>query len=483
MTFTSLSFALFLPLVYLCFRVTHDRFRWLVLLVASYGFYASFQAPQLLVALGVVTALSYLCGVHLGRSSEGKRRSAIFWLGTSGCLLVLVLVKYLPPLLFRGAEGESSSLLLSLGVSYFCFQAISYLADVYLEVQEPEQHLGVHALSLAFFPKLLQGPIERAGKLLPQLKMPFSYDYDMARSGLLLFGWGLFRKVVVADRLALYVDQVYNDVHAYSGLPLLLATYAYALQIYFDFAGYTDMARGTARLFGIELTQNFNSPYLATSIADFWRRWHISFSRWILDYIFNPLQLWWRDHGKAGTAVALMVTFLVSGGWHGARLGFLVWGGLHGLYLAASTYYRPYQKRLHKRFGVEKSRWLKVWQVVVTFNMVSFAWIFFRAPDLESAFYLVKNLGHLEHSPLAPVHPGVVGFVERNVLLNGGLANLDLIALIGLTLTMVSLVPTHLGSAFFEKPVWVRWPLYYTLILCIAFLGVHQHSSFIYAKF
>jgi len=183
---------------------------------------------------------------------------------------------------------------------------------------------------------------------------------------MLLFTWGLFKKVVVADRLALYADQVYNNVHDYTGLSLIIGTYAFALQIYFDFSAYTDMARGTGRMFSINLTENFNHPYLATSIADFWRRWHISFSRWILDYIFKPLQMEWRNWGQAGTALALIVTFLVCGIWHGATWGFIFWGLLHGIYMAASIYYRPYQKRLHKWLGVEKSTWLKWWQIFVT---------------------------------------------------------------------------------------------------------------------
>jgi D-alanyl-lipoteichoic acid acyltransferase DltB (MBOAT superfamily) len=195
--------------------------------------------------------------------------------------------------------------------------------------------------------------------------------------------------VVVADRLALYADQVYNNVHDYTGLPLIIGTYFYALQLFFDFSGYTDMARGTGRIFGITLTENFNSPYRATSIADFWRRWHITFSRWILDYLFKPLQMSWRSWGQTGTAAALLCTFFLSGVWHGA--GFVVWGLLHGIYLASSVYYRPYQKKLHKILGIEKSIWLKWWQMCITFNLVCFAWIFFRAGSAKG-WYVVRNL-------------------------------------------------------------------------------------------
>lgn len=369
MTFTSLSYFLFLPVLYTAYYFTPDRWRWLVLLTASYGFYVTFKAPYLLAVLFLVTCISYVCGLRIAAHSDEAVRKRWLFIGTSACVVLLALMKYLPFLESQansifGLNSNLSSTLISIGVSYFTFQAISYLADIYLEIEEPELHFGHFALYMAFFPKLLQGPIERAGDLLPQLKHSDTFDYHTLRSGMLLFTWGLFKKLVVADRLALYADQVYNNVYNYSGLSLIIGTYAYALQIYFDFSSYTDMARGTGRMFGINLTENFNTPYLATSISDFWRRWHISFSRWILDYIFKPLQMSWRNWGQPGTVAALIITFLISGIWHGATWGFVIWGILHGVYLAASTYYRPYQKRLYKMLGIDKSPWLKWWQVL-----------------------------------------------------------------------------------------------------------------------
>ena len=397
MDFTSQSYLLFfLPITYLVFYFANQSYRWLVLLVASYVFYASFEAPQLILSLMLVTVVSYACGIRLGRITDEKQRKYVFWFGTTMCVLLLVGIKLLPMVtthLGTNIPSSSANLLLSIGISYFSFQAISYLADVYLEIQEPELHLGYHALALAFFPKLLQGPIERAGDLLPQMKKSYQFDYDAMRSGMLLFTWGFFKKVVIADRLAQYADQIFNHPHDYAGIPLVIGTYAYALQIYFDFAGYTDMARGTARIFGINLTENFNCPYLATSIADFWRRWHISFSRWILDYIFKPLQMSWRGWGHTGTTFALLITFLLSGLWHGINTGFVVWGLLHGIYLASAIYYRPYQKRMYKWLGVDKSCWFRWWQVLVTFNLVSLAWIFFRAGS-SNGWYVTATPVH-----------------------------------------------------------------------------------------
>lgn len=476
MAFTSISFFLFLPVVYLIFYLTADRWRWLVLLGASYGFYATFKAPHLLAALLVVTCVSYACGLGIAAQQDEIIRKRWLWSGSLACVAVLCFFKYFP--LYQshnpgmsGLGGALPSTLISVGVSYYAFQALSYLADIYLEIQEPERHLGYHALALAFFPKLLQGPIERAGDLLPQLKRPYRFDYDAVRSGMILFTYGLFKKVVLADRLALYPDKVYGDVHAYTGLTLVIATYVYALQIFFDFAGYTDMARGMARMFGITLSENFRSPYLATSIADFWRRWHISFSRWILDYIFKPLQIAWRDHGRAGTALALLVTFLVSGIWHGASAGFVIWGLLHGIYLATSTYYRPYQKRLHGWLGTGKNNWLKAWQVFVTFNLVSFAWIFFRAASLGDAWYVVTNIWPLSGRELK----------ETFFLRNGG--NL-MVVLFCLALFFIAALRPEVEAGI--KGLFVgrrRWLFYYAFVMMILICGTFGKSNFIYVNF
>ncbi|GFO60602.1 alginate O-acetyltransferase [Geomonas silvestris] len=476
MPFNSLSYFLFLPVVYLCWYLSGEWVRPWILLAASLVFYAALRVPYLVAALLLVSLTSFAFARALGQSVSPGRRKLLFCCGIATELAILAGLKYLPllggVLQLAKAFGQRSpgltelTPLVSIGASYFTFQALSYLIDVYLELEEPEPHLGYYTLYLAFFPKLLQGPIERAADLIPQLKAHPPFSYDNLRFGLLLFCWGLFKKVVVADRLALFVDPVYSDPRSYTGLPLLVATYCYALQIYLDFSGYTDMSLGSARIFNIELTQNFNSPYLARSVAEFWRRWHISFSRWILDYVFRPLQMRWRDRKNAGTAAALLAAFLVSGLWHGAKWGFLIWGALHGLYLAASVYYKPYQKRLHKALGVEKSRLLHLWQVLVTFHLVSFAWIFFRAATLEDALYVVRHLAS-----------GPGGLWSGFLLAQGRFDPLVLVLCLGLLLwckkseLQLSRMPTAL-----------RWAVYYALVLAI-FLFQVPASTFIYFQF
>ena len=412
-----------------------------------------------------------------------KTRKFIFWSGIAGNISILCSLKYLNTIileinsLFVSDLGLHKGLVL-IGISYYTFQAISYLTDIYLGIEEPEHHLGYFALYMAFFPKLLQGPIERSGDLLPQLKQPYKFNYDDVRTGMLQFAWGLFKKVAVADRLAGYVNPVFNNVHGYSGLIFVLITYLYALQIFFDFSGYTDMALGSARIFNIKLTQNFNSPYLATSVADFWRRWHISFSRWILDYIFKPLQMQWRNGKSWGTASALLIAFCISGLWHGASWGFAIWGLLHGAYLASSVFYKPVQKRIHKKLGLEKTAFLRCWQTAVTFNLICFAWVFFRSNSVADALYIIESA--IIAVPDLFTHPGyLTGLVgEVAVLYNGSLR-----ILMAVFAVMALLNIFIKNNLILGKPIYVRWSLYSLLILTVLFFGNYDNSRFIYYKF
>jgi len=473
MPFNSLRYFLFLPVVYLVFCLAGDRARWGVLLGASLLFYASLQMRSLLVVLLLVGVITYSFGIWLDLVQEDRFKRALLGCGIAANLLILATVKLWPLLSERlkgAAQVKPVTTFVAIGVSYYVFQAISYLVDIYLEMETPERHAGYFALYLAFFPKLLQGPIERAGDLIPQLKTKYEFNYENMRLGTLLFAWGLFKKVVIADRLNLYVNPVYNDVHAFTGLPLLLATYAYAFQIYLDFSGYTDMALGSARLFNINLTQNFNSPYLATSVADFWRRWHISFSRWILDYLFKPLQMQWRARKNWGTAAALVVAFLVSGLWHGVSWGFLIWGGLHGFFMACSVFYRPYQKKLHKALGLEKTKLLRVWQVFVTFNLVSFTWIFFRANSLSDALHVCAQICTPFKSPAS-------AFPEFDTT-HGAIIVLSL-GLIALCRYLKSWTPF---VSFWNESAFFRWFVYYSFAMMLINLSMSS-SRFIYTKF
>lgn len=493
MPFNSFKYFLFLPVIYLIFYFAGERVRWCVLLAASLLFYSALNVPYLLVVLILVAMTTYAFGIRMDSAESAKAKRVLLLGGIATNVLILVVMKYLP---FISENLKALSTLLALdtqiypinafvaiGVSYYVFQAISYLFDIYLEIEKPERHFGYFALYLSFFPKLLQGPIERAGDLIPQLKAKYEFNYDNMRFGMLLFTWGLFKKVVIADRLGLYVDSVYNEVHNFTGLPLLFATYAYAFQIYMDFSGYTDMALGSARLFNINLTQNFNSPYLATSIADFWRRWHISFSRWILDYIFKPLQMQWRNWRNWGTAIALVIAFVVSGLWHGANWGFVVWGGLHGMYMAFSVFYKPYQKKLHKALGIEKTAFLKIWQVFVTFNLVSFAWVFFRSNNLGDSLLVLKKMFQFS---IKPTNDGIYNFIR--VTFGGlGISKVDMAILMLGTSIVVGVSIFGIDKNSFDKlfKTWVivRWSFYLTLILLVLCFPKSVSTPFLYFRY
>ncbi|MBJ6723693.1 MBOAT family O-acyltransferase [Geomesophilobacter sediminis] len=491
MPFTSLEYLIFLPLLFLVHHLSRGRMRWGGLLAASYGFYLDAGASYLVVVLAFVTLLSYVCGLQVGPA--GNRPRFFLLIGIVGNIAVLVGMKYLPflwecvsslPSFIPVAKLSAPPLLVSVGVSFFVFQAIGYLVAVYLENEDPERHLGIFALTLAFFPKLLQGPIEKSSDLAVQFRQSYRFDYLDIRSGMTLFLWGAFKKVVIADRLALFVDAVYARPTAYAGISLVFATVLYAFQLYLDFSGYTDMALGSARLFNIRLSQNFDRPYLATSVGDFWRRWHMTFSRWILANLFQPLQMRWRYWGKWGTALALMVTFLVSGIWHGAAWGFIAWGGIHGIYLSCSVIWSPYRRRLYRWLGIEKAWWLRLWQVCVTFLLVSFAWIFFRAGTLEKGWYIATHL--FTPGPLPAANWGEL--VETYLLAGQSIWDFYLAAVLLAALGGISFFCARRGwsslpDAIEAAPGWVRWGTCYAITLCLVFAGIFGNATFIYFQF
>ncbi len=401
MNITSLKYLVFSLAVLSVYAITPKKYKWVSLLVSSCFFYYSFGAPYLLFSLSVVTIGTYFFGLYIYKAVKQSHKKVFFFLGVLGNIIILILLKYTPFIdenIKRFTEAANIQTdfqigfhLVAIGVSYFVFQSIAYLADIYLETLKPEKHLGYLALSLSFFPKLIQGPIERGNSILPQIKNLDNINRTNLAIGTHLFFWGLFKKVVVADRLSAFVDPVYSDVSTHYGLEFFIATYLFAFQLYFDFSGYTDMARGVARCFNIKLTENFNSPYLATSTADFWRRWHISFSSWILDYLFKPIQFNLRYWLKWGTPIALIITFFVSGIWHGAAWTYVFWGLLHGIFLGTGVVFKKQVKQIYKKIGFKKGKLPDFLSVFITFHLICFAWVFFRAQTLMDGFLIIKS--------------------------------------------------------------------------------------------
>jgi alginate O-acetyltransferase complex protein AlgI len=499
MLFNSFQFFLFFTTVFFCFYFARDNNRWVVLLVASIVFYSAVNSTYLILVIALVTLIGYFFGRWIDRSASEQHKKWVYWSGVLILLSLLIYLRYTPflvtefnallKLLSLNTGLVVPPLLLSIGVSFYIFQVISYLTDIRLGIQVPEHHFGYFALYVSFFPKILQGPIERAEKLLPQLHTPYVFDYEKTRSGLLQFTWGLFKKIVIADRLALFVSEVFDHATLYSGISLILATFYFAIQIYCDFSGYTDMALGCARIFNIELTNNFNRPYFATSIAEFWRRWHISFSRWIFDYIFKPVQMFIRRMGVLGNMIALLITFLVCGIWHGPKWGYIVWGIIHGIYLALHVVYNPLQKKILNKLGLEKSIIIRGLQMSTTFSLVCFAWIFFRADTISDAFYIISHLLTGLGTYLSAFISSLPAIGQNRVILNPILLNQSpmdqIILLFGLLVLIVGEIPSSsnwIGIILKEKPL-LRWCFYVMAAMCILFLGTSGKQPFMYFKF
>lgn len=500
MTLGSPGFLLFALGVLAVSATCGRRWRWLVLLLASGAFYVAVASPAMLVVLLGVSVVSWGAALGQERYAGTGRARWFFWGGVLGSLGVLLALKYVGFVvenldavagwLGRPATFGAVPVFAALGVSYYVLQALSYLLDVRDGVIPAERHLGLHALALAFFPKVIQGPIERAETLLPQLRDPRPLTLADAGAGARLFLWGLFQKQVVADRLAPFVDAVYSDVHRHAGLPLLVATYLYAAQLYFDFAGYTDMALGLGRALGVRLTPNFHTPYLARSVAEFWRRWHISLSSWLLDYLFKPLQLGLRGWRTWGTPVALFVTFLASGLWHGASWTFVAWGLLHGTYLACSVLYRPLQKRVHGALRLTGTRALAVWQVVLTFHLLILSWVFFRAPSLREAGAAVWLLASRLPATVAQAARGA----DLDALLYLGQGRGPFLAAVGAVVVgsalrawlrrsgALSSAPDAEAAPVGLPMAYARTALYAGMVYGIAVLGTSVRS-FLYARF
>lgn len=470
MSLNSTAFLPFLLAVFAAAALGGPRWRWAVLLGATAAFCASLGPPSLLILLGSVIVESWGFALAIDRVQE-PARTRLLRLGVAVNLGALILVR-------------SSGAVAAIGASFYVLQVVSYLVDVRDGVAPAERHLGRYALFLTFFPKFVQGPIERAGGLLAQLNEPRPLSAAEVAAGAKLVAWGLFQKVVVADRLAPLANVVFDDVGRWHGLPLAIGTYAYAAQIYFDFAGYTDLALGVGLLFGVRLTQNFDAPYLAASVAEFWRRWHVSFSSWLLEYVFRPLQLALRGARTWGTPAALLMTFLVSGLWHGGRAGFVVWGLLHGLYLAVSLLLRRPWARLLASLRVRGTAVARVVQIGLTFHLVCFAWIFFRASSIADALRIVSNLGG---GLVASV--GAVARGERwDTLLFLGQGRAGFVFAIGLVTGAALLRPLFRSATLVEPPSLSRlWslarPAVYAAVLYLLLFAGTATRSFVYEQF
>ena len=400
MIFNSAEFLIFYPLVLLLYFVLPKKCKWPMLLAASYYFYMIWNPPLIFLIL-FTTAVSYISAIIIEKTENKKKKK--FWLAMTliTSLGVLFFFKYFNFLadsaislwnLFGGhANDLVLKLILPVGISFYTFQTLSYVIDVYRGEIKAERHFGWYALFVSFFPQLVAGPIERPDNLLPQLKADHKLEAQNAFAGIQKMAVGFFKKIVVADLIAEFVNTVYNSPETATGFGIIIASVLFSVQIYCDFSGYTDIAIGCARVMGIRLMQNFNRPYQARNIKDFWARWHISLSTWFRDYLYIPLG--GNRCSKARHFFNIFVVFFVSGLWHGANWTFVIWGVLHGLYQIVGALTKKKRERIYAALKIKKdSLPFVLWQRFWTFVLVCFSWIFFRANSFSDALLLIKKL-------------------------------------------------------------------------------------------
>lgn len=484
MLFNSLHFAIFFICITVTFYLLPNRFRWQLLLLGSCYFYMAF-VPVYILILGFTIVIDYFSGLYIEKTSGSTRKAFL-----TGSLIanigVLAIFKYynffndaINDLL--GQINHTSpfpylSILLPIGLSFHTFQAMSYTIEVYRGNQRAERNFGIYALYVMFYPQLVAGPIERPQNILPQFHIKHTFEAKNISQGLKLIAWGLFKKVVIADRIAIVVNSVYNNPSNFEGLPLILATILFAFQIYCDFSGYSDIALGTARTIGFHLMKNFDSPYFSTSISEFWKRWHISLSTWFRDYLYIPL---------GGNRVSvprwyfnLFITFLISGFWHGANWTYIIWGSLNGLYLIGESLTKVIRSKLYLLVGIAENNKLRsVLGFITTFILTCFAWVFFRAKSVGDAFYIISHLlSNLGHS-LSQLKPGVLGSTQYDYIV----AIMALGILLG-----VERIQNHVlfNEWLYRQKYVVRMLLYYALVLFILLFGMFDvQEQFIYFQF
>ncbi len=503
MLFNSLNFMVFFPIVVLIYFLFPHKIRYIWLLFTSYFFYMCWNPTYALLLLAS-TLISYFSALMLegtkilfkGDSDQEARKRKV-------AMDIVVAFSFVTNLgilfFFKYFEFAVSSInvilgnmhvqliqpgfdiILPVGISFYIFQALSYTMDVYRGEVEVEKNVFRYAVFVSFFPQLVAGPIERSTNLLHQFRERKYFDYLRIRDGILLMLWGLFQKIVLADRIAVLVDQVFDYYSYYSGLYMVVAAVLFAFQVYCDFAGYSNIAIGTAQVMGFDLMKNFDCPYFSRSVTEFWRRWHISLSTWFRDYLYIPLG--GNRKGKKRKYINLMIVFLCSGLWHGANWTYVIWGGLNGLYQVIGQITKGLKKRINDCLGIKQEVFSAHFlQMIITFILIDFAWIFFRAPSLEDAIGYIGRM-----------------FSEFNpwILFDGSLYNLGLSQIefkIGIFAIVLLLLVDILHYKHFEirkflgeQQVWFRWCIYVVAVCILLIFGTYgseyDASQFIYFQF
>ncbi len=497
MSFNSIEFLLFFPVVILVFFIIPNKIKYIWLLVSSYFFYMCWDAKYALLILAS-TIITYLSGLLIEKVNQTKDaekhknlKKLIVIMSAVSNLGILFYFKYFNFALTTISKGFNLmhvelnmpvfDIILPVGISFYTFQALGYTIDVYRGDTKAEKNFFRYALFVSFFPQLVAGPIERSKHLLTQLANPKKFSFDNFREGILLMLWGYFLKLVMADRIAIFVDTVYGDYVTYPGAYLIIATILFGIQIYCDFAGYSTIAMGAAKILGINLSENFNAPYLSCSVAEFWRRWHISLTSWFKDYVYIPLG--GNRKGKLRKYINVMIVFLLSGLWHGAGLSYIVWGALNGLYQIVGEIITPLRHKIGSTLKINKENFgIRLFKILGTIVLIDFSWIFFRAKRMLDALNIIKS---------------IFTTANLNILREGSLLNcgLDIRNIQLLLITIVILIIADclknkgivLRNIILKQKYWVRCLIIVIAALVILIFGkygpAYDAAKFIYFQF
>jgi alginate O-acetyltransferase complex protein AlgI len=477
MLFNSLQFLLFFPAVLAAYFAIPHRLRWILLLVASYYFYMCWKPEYILLIVGS-TMIDYYAGIRMGQHKEKSKRKKYLLLSLFVNIGVLFLFKYFnffnenTRILLQQFnifyDAPSFRLLLPVGISFYTFQTLSYSIDVYRGHREPEHHFGIFAVYVAYFPQLVAGPIERSTTLLPQFHEKHYFDVQRAASGLRRMMWGMFQKVVVADRLSLYVDAVYNNQAQHGGLTLIVATVFFVFQVYCDFAGYSNIAIGAARIMGFDLMENFRRPFFAKSVSEFWQRWHISLLTWFRDYLYIPLG--GNRVSKFRWYSNTLFVFVLCGLWHGAAWTYVITLSLHGFFIVFGDMTKDVRKQMVRLLRLDNVPiLLNTGRVVTTFSLFAFSLIFFRALSVSDAIAIIGKFPAFEYDFFVG-QPSTFIFSVFAILM---LMTVD---------TLQEFFPSS-RQWFQNRNLVFRFASYGFITILIILIGVFDGGQFIYFQF
>lgn len=490
MLFNSLKFFIFFPIVTILYFLLPHKYRWALLLAASCIFYMAF-IPAYILILFLTIIIDYFAGIWIEHST-GTRKKLYLTASIISTCAVLFVFKYfnffnsnfaaLAACIDWNYPIPALKIILPIGLSFHTFQSLSYVIEVYRGHQKAEKNFGIYSLYVMFYPQLVAGPIERPQNLLHQFYERHVIEYQRIVDGLKLMVWGLFKKVVIADRLALFVNSVYNNTGDYGGISYAIATVFFAYQIYCDFSGYSDIAIGSAQVMGFKLMDNFNRPYFSKSIAEFWKRWHISLSTWFRDYVYISLggnrvsiPVWYFN---------LFITFLISGLWHGANWTYVVWGALNGLYLVCGMITQPLRNLVVSSLGLRSHKTLlKFMRAGITFSLICFSWIFFRANSVGDAFGIIKSI-------VIKMPSDIYGLFNNSISLSAITLGQGTTSFVIAVASIIFLIVVHsiqrhgsIRHMLADKPAFIRWSIYYAMILSIFIFGTFTQNQFIYFQF